>query len=112
MSVMKIRITKNKRAVIISFCTRSKNSSLRVSAISFFRGLYGWKQVVTKNDRQYRYVREGVLSEMPHIKVDDSVFIVALKNMQKIIDYFDEWSNKVEWNMKRIILEDDEFGDE
>ncbi|RLE59361.1 MAG: hypothetical protein DRJ35_05965 [Thermoprotei archaeon] len=109
---MKIRITKNKRAVIISFCTRSKKFKSASERNKFFRGLYGWKQVVTKNDRQYRYVREGVLSEMPHIKVDDSVFIVALKNMQKIIDYFDEWSNKVEWNMKRIILEDDEFGDE
>jgi len=109
MKMIEISKTKNRRAVIISFCTHSDKFRSASERNTFFRGLYGWEQVVTKNDKRYRYRREGILTEIPHIKVDDSVFIVALEHFKKVLKYFEEWSNKVDWEVRRIILEDDDF---
>ncbi|MCD6215809.1 MAG: hypothetical protein DRP08_00090 [Candidatus Aenigmatarchaeota archaeon] len=104
-------MTTKKRAVIIRFCTKSEKFKSPSERNTFFRGLYGWKQVVIKNTngkiKRYEYYRRGLLDEVPHIKIDNSVFIVALKEMKRMIDYFNKWSNKVEWNMRKIILEDD-----
>ena len=111
MTKMKVIIRGEKRAVIISFRTNSEKFDSPSERNKFFRGLYGWKQVVTKQQgsKRYTYIREGVLDEVPHIKVDDSVFIVAMRNMKKIMEYFDQWEDKVKWDMKRIMLEDEEI---
>lgn len=102
-----------RRAIIIRFCTRSEKFKSASERNTFFRGLYGWKQVVIKTSngkrKRYEYYRQGVLDKIPHIRVDNSVFIVALKEMERMMNYFRKWSDKVEWNMRKIILEDDNF---
>jgi hypothetical protein len=100
---MKIEIRRgpNARAVIISFGTRSERFESAYERNKFFRGLYGWEQVV----KGYRYRRPGLLDEVPHAKIADSVFMVALEHMQRVMEYFKQWQRKVEWEMMEVMLE-------
>ena len=109
MPMMKIKkITlKEKKAVLISFDVESDRFESPYERNKFFRCLWGWKQVVKKGEERYSYHREGLLNEIPHMKVDNSVFIVALEHMKKILKFFEEWSDKVAWRAFPIMLEDD-----
>ena len=108
---MRIEIRKdgNNTAILISFdmdCSKFDSSYERNR---FFRGLYGWDQVIRKNNSVYRYRRDGVMDEVPHIKVDNSVFIVAMEEMQRILDYFGEWENKIHWKTFQVLLEPEQI---
>jgi hypothetical protein len=46
---------------------------------------------------------------MPYIKVDNSVFIVAMQEMQKVMDYMQEWHDKVIWKTFKVMLDDEQF---
>ncbi|MFH0949152.1 MAG: hypothetical protein V1802_01565 [Candidatus Aenigmatarchaeota archaeon] len=100
---MKIEIRRN-GAVIITIHTRPEKFDSDYDRSKFFRELHGWNQVVPGEDKKYQYRRPGLLDEVPHIKVADSVFIVAMKNMQRMMEFFDEWSDKVEYDMMQVIL--------
>jgi len=70
--------------------------------------LYGWKQTIPneKNEKkEYVYQREGLLDEMPHVRVDQSSFIVPENNFDKIFDFFEEWSNKVIWKNFKVLMD-------
>ena len=49
------------------------------------------------------------MNEVPHIKVDNSVFIVAMEEMQRILDYFGEWESKIHWKTFRVLLGPEEL---
>ena len=100
---MRIEIKRN-GAVIITFHTMNKFDS-NYERSKFFRELHGWKQTVPQNNKRYEYHRKGLLDEVPHIKVADSVFIVAMQNMKRMMNFFDEWSEKVEYDMTNVMLE-------
>jgi hypothetical protein len=106
---MKVRKTtiNGKKAVLISFNVDSEKFDSLYERNKFFRGLWGWKQVVKKGEDRYSYHREGILNEIPHMKVDNSVFIIALKHMEEMMRFFEGWSDKVMWKAFPIQLDDD-----
>ncbi len=91
-------------AVIITFDTKGDEFDSDYERNKFFRGLHGWKQTVPAGEKRYMYRRNGILDEVPHIKIADSAFIVAMENMQRIVDYFDEWTNKVDYEIMEIMM--------
>ncbi|MBI4895970.1 MAG: hypothetical protein HY832_00265 [Candidatus Aenigmarchaeota archaeon] len=106
---MRIEIRKNGlNAVIITFHTKIERFESDYERSKFFRELYGWKQTVPNNGKKYLYHRPGLLDDVPHIKVADSAFIVALKDMERMLEYFKEWSDKVEYEMLEIIMRNQE----
>ena len=109
--IMRIEIKKKKgeTAILISFDTIKKNFESASERNRFFWGLHGRKQTVVKSSGRYEYFREGLLEEVPHIKVDNSVFIVALKHLQKMLNFFDEWEDKVEIKTFPVLLERDDI---
>ena len=103
---MRIEIRKNgETAVLISFNTESVKFESNSERNKFFCGLHGRKQIIVKNEKRYEYKREGLLDEIPHIKVDNSVFIIAMEHMEKMMQFFDEWEDKVEVKTFPVLLD-------
>jgi hypothetical protein len=107
-----------KKAVLICFSVKSGKFESHYERNKFFRGLYGWKQMIRKEivvegkkpktqEKVYTYRREGLLDEMPHIKVDQSSFIIPENNFEKIVRFFEEWHDKVIWKKFKVLLEED-----
>lgn len=94
---MKIEIKKkgNRTAILITFHTQSEKFKSPSERNKFFAELYGRKQIIPKENKKYIYRREGLLDTMNHIKVDNSVFIVALEQMKRMEKFFKEWEDKV-----------------
>ena len=101
-----------KRAVLICFNVRSKKFDSNYERNKFFRGLYGWKQIINKEtkrgDKKYVYEREGLLDEIPHKKVDQSSFIVDTSDAETIFKFFEDWTDKVIWNTFKVLLDERE----
>ena len=101
-----------KKAVLITFNIQSGKFESNYDRNKFFRGLYGWKQTIVKHaerkkeEKRYEYRREGILDEMPHIRVGQSSFIVPENEFRRIQEFFDEWEKKVIWRNIKIILDD------
>jgi len=93
-----------KRVVLISFSTKGKKFHTPTERNQFFRELYGFKQVVVKGGKRYNYDREGLLGSMPHIRVEDSVFMVPEDNEREVEQYFDKWKQMVDFHMTRMML--------
>ena len=74
----------------------------------FYKELYGWKQIVKKQEKKYTYRREGLLDEIPHIKVDRSVFIIMKKHMDRMIKFLEEWEDKIKWNVFDVLLDEEQ----
>lgn len=102
---IEIRRGADGRAVIISFATRTERFESATERNRFFRGLYGWEQVVPSERKCYRYRRPGLLDEVPHMKISDSVFMVAAEQMKRILEYFEQWHEKVEFEMLKVMPE-------
>jgi len=103
-----------KRAILICFNVRSEKFESNYERNKFFRGLYGWKQMIKKETsdgekKTYVYEREGLLDEIPHKKVDQSSFFVDMDDAEEIFSFFEEWTDKVMLNAFKVILEDDIF---
>lgn len=108
---------KEKKAVLITFSVKSAKFESHYERNKFFRGLYGWKQMIRKDvivktgtkpkteEKVYTYRREGILDEIPHEKVDQSSFIVQEDNFDRIEKFFDEWHNKVIWKNFKVLLD-------
>lgn len=108
--VMKIEVRRNGVPVaIVTFHTRPEKFDSDYERVKFFKGLHGWNQVVPNKQKRYIYRRPGILEETPHVKVADSAFIVAMQNMKRIMDYFEEWSDKVEVEMMEAMMRDREI---
>ena len=103
---MKIEIRGNGAAVIITFDTISNRFDSEYERNKFFRELHGWNQTVPAKGKRYEYRRAGLLDEVPHIRVADSAFIVALENMKRMEKFFDSWHEKVHCDMMKIMMED------
>ncbi len=104
---MRIEIRKNGVPVaIVTFHTRPEKFESDYERVKFFRGLHGWNQVVPNKQKRYVYRRPGLLEGVPHVKVADSAFIIAMEHAKRIMDYFDEWSDKVEVEMMEAMMRD------
>jgi len=102
---MRIDIRSNgmEKVVIIRFST-TDNFESDYERSKFFRELHGWKQTVPRNGKRYVYHRNGVLDEVPHAKIADSVFIIAMEHMRRVEEFFREWEEKVECDMRRVMM--------
>ena len=108
---MRIEIKKKKgrTAVLISFDTIRENFKSASERNRFYWNLHGRKQVVVKSSGRYEYNREGLLEEIPHIKVANSVFIIAIEHMKRMMKFFNEWEKKVELKTFPVLLDEDEL---
>lgn len=95
------------KAVLITFSVESKKFESNYERNKFFRGLYGWKQIITKEKKIYTYRREGLLDEIPHKKIDQSSFIIPEDGFEKIIEFLKEWHDKVIWKTFKVLLDED-----
>lgn len=104
---MKITIKRRgtHEAILISFSTNNNRFSSSSERTKFFEELYGRRQIIKRERRVYEYNREGALPRS-HIKVDNSVFIIAMKHMQEMMNFFDEWKNKVQVKSFPVLLDD------
>ena len=93
-----------KKGILITFSIKSQKFTPSERTV-FFRKLYGWKQVVPTEDKKYEYERPGILDEMPHEKVDKSSFIVPEDNFDEIMNFFDQWTNKVMLKTFKVLLD-------
>lgn len=101
---MKITIKRGSEMVIITFRTRTDRFESDYERNKFFRGLYGWKQIVPKNHKKYLYHRAGLLDSIEHEKIADSVFMVAIRDMDRVMRYFEEWHDKVDCEAMEVFL--------
>jgi len=97
-----------KKAVLISFSIMTKKFENKSERNKFYKELYGWKQIVKKQEKKYTYRREGLLDEIPHIKVDRSVFIIMKKHMDRMIKFLEEWEDKIKWNVFDVLLDEEQ----
>ena len=108
MKIKKIVSGKAKPTVLIRFNTNTDKFNSNYERNQFFRGLHGWKQIIIKKtqrregpngvritEQRYVYPRAGLLDEIDHVKVADSAFIVAMKDMKRMENFFKEWEEKV-----------------
>jgi len=101
---IEIRKKQNETAILISFDTDTEKFESLSERNRFFWGLHGRRQTIIKNEKRYEYEREGLLDEIPHIKVDNSVFIVAMEHMKRMMEFFDGWEDKVEVKTFPVLL--------
>ncbi len=106
---VEIRKEKGNTAILISFDTVKEKFESTTERNKFYRELHGWKQIVVKKSKKYEYNREGLMNEIPHIKVSDSVFIVAMEHMKRMMNFFDEWEDKVELKTFPVLLDKKEM---
>jgi len=104
---MRIEIRKRKEntAILISFDTVKEKFESASERNRFFWELHGRKQVVIKQSGRYEYQKEGLLEEIPNIPVSDSVFIVAMENMKRMMQFFKGWEDKVEFETFPVLLD-------
>jgi len=95
-----------KKAVLFCFSVRSGKFESNSERNKFFKELYGWKQIVNRENKVYKYRREGILDDVPHQKVDQSSFIVPEDQFNKVADFLSEWHDKVIWKTFKVLLED------
>lgn len=98
--------------MIISFSVNSDECKKPSDRTKFFKKLYGWKQKVPGKKKEYEYEREGVLDEMPHMKISPSSFIIPEEDFEKIAQFFEEWQKKVIFNAFKVLIEDQSIFDE
>jgi hypothetical protein len=105
---MRIEVRKrkdNSTAILISFDTLRDKFQSPSERNKFYWELHGRKQVVFKKSVRYEYEKEGLLEEIPNIKVADSVFIIAMEHMKRMEQFFKEWQNKVEFESFPVLLD-------
>ena len=113
------KVTEKKKGVLVAFSVKSEKFEGHYERNKFFRGLYGWKQMVKKEmvvvgkqkpkEKVYTYRREGILDEIPHEKVGQSSFIVPEDKFDRIEKFMKEWRNKVMWKSFKVLLEDEDI---
>ena len=95
-----------RKAFLICFSINSKKFKNRNERNRFFRKLYGWKQIVPKGKKIYVYERKGLLSHIPHIKVDQSSFLIPEESFEEIEKFLMEWKDKVIWRKFKVLIDE------
>ena len=105
---MRIEIRKRKEntAILISFDTVKERFESASERNRFYWELHGRKQVVIKQSGRYEYQKEGLLEEIPNIPVSDSVFIIAMEHMKRMMQFFKGWEDKVEFETFPVLLDE------
>jgi hypothetical protein len=98
-----------KMAILISFDTNSEAFESPYERNKFFAELHGRKQVVVKDGKKYEYQRDGLLDEIPNLRVDNSVFIIMQEHMRQMEQFFNAWQDKVMFKSFPVMLGNREF---
>ena len=108
---MQIRIRKNTdgTGILITFDTKQEEFESPYDRNKFLNELYGRKQIVIKQNKRYEYHREGVMDEIPHLKVANSVFIIMQEHMKMMEQFFSAWEDKVMVRSFPVMLDRDEM---
>jgi hypothetical protein len=93
-----------KKTVLITFNVKTKEFDSNYERNKFFRELYGWKQIVKKQEKRYVYRRDGLLDEIPNIRVDQSMFIIMEQHLERMRRFLGEWEDKINWNEFDVLL--------
>ncbi len=111
MSILQVRIkrTGNQTAVLISFDTDSEKFDSVYERNKFFSELHGRKQIVIKDGRRYEYRRDGMLDEVPHLKIANSVFVIMQQHLKMMEQFFDGWEDKVMVKSFPVVLDRSEL---
>ena len=101
-----------KKASLITYNTHREHFESVYERNKFYRGLFGYKQTVKKNGKTYEYEKDGLMDEVPNCRIDDSVFIIAEKNVERIKEYLKGWNEKVSFNVFSVLIEDEKILDQ
>lgn len=96
-------------ASLLTYSTEREKFESVYERNKFYRGLFGYKQTVRKNGKEYEYDKKGVIDEVPCVRIDDSVFIVRRGNTSRLKEYFSEWGDKVSYRLFTVVLDDAEL---
>ena len=103
-----MKMIEKRRAVLITFSVKTDRFENNSERNRFYKELYGWKQIVKKQEKKYVYERDGLLDEIPHIKVDQSLFIIMREHMRRMQKFLDEWEDKIKWDMFDVLLNEEQ----
>ncbi|MFB6199256.1 MAG: hypothetical protein ABEJ83_00120 [Candidatus Nanohaloarchaea archaeon] len=93
-------------ADLLTYNTKKERFESVYERNKFYRGLFGYKQTVKKNGKEYEYEKDGLMDEVPNARIDDSVFILAKKHTPRVIEFFDDWGEKVTHHVFTVLIED------
>ena len=93
-------------AALLTYNTKKERFESVYERNKFYRGLFGYKQTVKKNGKKYEYQKDGLMDQVPNVRVDDSVFVLADRNTGRVEEYFVEWSGKVSYHIFKVLIED------
>lgn len=93
-------------AALFTYNTKRKNFESVYERNKFYRGLFGYRQTVRKNGKEYSYEKDGLMDEIPHMRIDDSVFITSTTYVPRVKAYFEKWGDKVSKHVFTVIVED------
>ena len=96
-----------RKAVLICFSIQTKKFRNNYEKCKFFKALYGWKQIIPKKEKTYVYERKGLLNRIPHLKVDQSSFIIPKNFLDEMIRFLEEWEDKVIWRHFEVLINEE-----
>lgn len=99
-------MSREKEASLLTYNTHREKFESVYERNKFYRGLFGYKQTVKKNGKEYEYEKEGLMDEIPNSRIDDSVFIIANRYVGRVEDYFLDWGEKVSHHIFTVMIED------
>lgn len=99
----------SEEASLLTYDTHSSKFDSVYERNKFYRGLFGYKQTVTKNGKEYNYEKDGLMDEISCIRIDDSVFIFGNENQERVEEYFSGWGKKVTYRIFKVVIEDPEL---
>jgi hypothetical protein len=91
--------------ILLAYDTKKEQFDSMYDRNKFYRGLFGYKQTVKENGKVYRYEKDGLIGNIPAIKVEDSVLIVNKRNAAELEEYFKQWEPKVTYKRYKVILD-------
>ncbi|MBL7169517.1 MAG: hypothetical protein ISS48_00685 [Candidatus Aenigmarchaeota archaeon] len=97
-----------RKAILIKFSIESRNFGSNTERNKFFRELYGWKQIVTKEEKRYTYQRQGLIDQLPCARIDKSMLLIRKEYVNEILNFLQEWGDKVTWNLFNVLLDEEQ----
>jgi len=94
-------------ASLLTYTTHRDKFESMYERNQFYRGLFGYKQTVKRNGKKYEYEKDGLMDEVPNIRIDDSVFIVSREHTEPVRVYFQDWGVKVSHHIFKVMVEDE-----
>lgn len=102
-------MSSREEASLLTYSTERDEFESVYERNKFYRGLFGYRQTVKKNGKEYNYEKKGVIDEVPSVRIDDSVFIIKKSFISKVEEYFSEWGDKVTYRLFTVLLDDEEL---